>query len=560
MPAEAALSPWLEVLGRLHPLVLHFPIALLITAALLELLGGARRSPVFVRANLLCLAGGALGAALAAASGWYLAEFRSVSSAQQSALLWHRWGGVFVAGGSLLALGAGLLARNRTEGAALVSYRALLLAIGVATGLVAHLGGQLTWGEDWLGEPLGRAVQSLGAESEQTPDPALSAPPQAAPAPEPAAELTDLFLGAPEAVGGSSPAEASARALPAGAGAHLAAAAIPAGIDFAGEVLPLLSARCVECHGPNKVKGDLRLDALERILHAEPEYWVVIPGRPEESLLLERVRLPDGDPDRMPPKGERLTAAEVELLERWIAGLPTAPADPLGAQRGVPAGASGSAASAVQLLGASASALDAEDVSGSPVVVSAAATGAPGPGGAAALPPAEPELLELWRQRGARALELAEGDGALELSLARCGPAFERAWLADLPALAGQLVWLDLSGLPIEDGDLAHLAALERLEHLRLDGSRVGNGGLAHLAALPRLARLNLCSTAIDDAGLARFETGFPALRSLYLWNSAVGAQAAAALAAARPALNLGPVAEPEPPQAAPESAAPAGG
>ena len=557
MPAEAALSPWFEVLGRLHPLVLHFPIALLLTAALLELLGGARRSPVFVRANLLCLGFGALGAALAAASGWYLAEFRSVSPSQESALLWHRWGGLWVAGGSLLALLTGLLARNQTGGALLVAYRGLLLAVGVSTGLVAHLGGQLTWGEEWLSEPLGRAVR--GAEV-PPPAPAAPSPESATPQNDADGGLTELFLGAPSAAAAEQASISAPRAL-----ASPAPAAQPASagaLDFAAEVLPLLSARCIECHGPNKVKGDLRLDGLERILHAEPEYWVVIPGRPAESLLLERVRLPDGDPDRMPPKGERLTAAEVELLERWIAGLPSDAARPLGAGSAPASGAapaSGSDRDAVRLLGASASELQPADVAGNAVLVSGSAPSSPGAelsASSAPLPPADATALELWRQRGARALELAEGDGALELCLSRSGQAFERAWLADLPRLAPQLVWLDLSGLPIEDGDLVHLAGLVQLEQLRLDGSRVSSAGLEQLAALPRLRRLNLCSTQVDDSGLERFQSGFAALESLYLWNSSVGHEAAAALASSRPGLRLGPVADPAPSPAL-EAAAP---
>jgi mono/diheme cytochrome c family protein len=374
--------------------------------------------------------------------------------------------------------------------------------------------------------------------------------------------LTELFLGAPSA---AAPEEASSSAPRALASPAVAASpAEPGAIDFAAEIQPLLSARCVECHGPTKVKGDLRLDSLERILHAEPEYWVVIPGRPAESLLLERVRLPDGDRDRMPPKGERLTAAEVELLERWIAGLPSDAGRPLGAGSApAPAetGPSRSDRDAAELLGASASELEPADVAGSAVLVSEFApspAGADPSASAAPLPPADAAALELWRQRGARALELAEGDGALELCLSRTGQAFERAWLGDLSRLAPQLVWLDLSGLPIEDGDLVHLAALVQLEHLRLDGSRVSSAGLEHLAALPRLQRLNLCSTQVDDSGLARFRSGFAALESLYLWASSVGPEAAAALASARPGLRLGPVADPAQIPAAEPTAPPA--
>lgn len=94
-------------------------------------------------------------------------------------------------------------------------------------------------------------------------------------------------------------------------------------VDFNRDVRPILSDRCFRCHGPDAStrEADLRLDLREHALDA------IEPGAPDESELFLRVT--DSDVDfRMPPveaKMRAITAAEAEVLERWIAqGAPYA--------------------------------------------------------------------------------------------------------------------------------------------------------------------------------------------------------------------------------------------
>src|SRR5581483_8605676 len=88
---------------------------------------------------------------------------------------------------------------------------------------------------------------------------------------------------------------------------------------FDRDVQPVL-ARCVQCHGPSKPKAGLQLDSREGATAAlKSGHRAVVPGRPEESELLRRVAAADPDV-RMPPKGEALSAGQVEQLRRWIAG------------------------------------------------------------------------------------------------------------------------------------------------------------------------------------------------------------------------------------------------
>jgi uncharacterized membrane protein/mono/diheme cytochrome c family protein len=80
----------------------------------------------------------------------------------------------------------------------------------------------------------------------------------------------------------------------------------------------ILAHNCYKCHGPEKVKGDLRLDAKQMILKGGENGPVIIPGKAAESELIKRVKLPAGHEDVMPSKGKHLTEEEIAILSLWI--------------------------------------------------------------------------------------------------------------------------------------------------------------------------------------------------------------------------------------------------
>lgn len=86
-------------------------------------------------------------------------------------------------------------------------------------------------------------------------------------------------------------------------------------VDFAHEVMPLLKARCAECHSNGTYQGGFSIDDRQSIL----ESGMVDPEDPASSELLQRVRSKDTD-YQMPPEGDRLTVDQSAALERWIAG------------------------------------------------------------------------------------------------------------------------------------------------------------------------------------------------------------------------------------------------
>ena len=105
----------------------------------------------------------------------------------------------------------------------------------------------------------------------------------------------------------------------------LAASTAPvAAADFSKDVFPVLQRACFECHGPEKQKGDLRLDTRDGAAK-KPE--AIVAGKPHESDLIRRISLPRAHKDAMPKRGDLLKPAEIENIKSWIAAGAVWPAN-----------------------------------------------------------------------------------------------------------------------------------------------------------------------------------------------------------------------------------------
>ena len=85
---------------------------------------------------------------------------------------------------------------------------------------------------------------------------------------------------------------------------------------FESRIRPLLSRHCIGCHGPEKQEGGLRLDDKAGWSKGGDSGTAILPGKPNESLLIQAVRR-SGPVAAMPPKNP-LTSAEVRDLEQWV--------------------------------------------------------------------------------------------------------------------------------------------------------------------------------------------------------------------------------------------------
>jgi uncharacterized membrane protein len=136
----------MKIIGHLHPLLIHFPIALVIFAVIAEAAATLTRNDHWSAVAIRNARAGAVFALLAAVAGWRLA----LNGGGETSLLleWHRWLGTAGAG---VALAAALLTGvSHRSSRSTWLFRIALLAAGLLVAAAGHLGGVLVWGADFL--------------------------------------------------------------------------------------------------------------------------------------------------------------------------------------------------------------------------------------------------------------------------------------------------------------------------------------------------------------------------------------------------------------------------
>lgn len=140
---ENRLTSASDLLGRLHPIAAHFPIALLLVAALAELALMMRPGLGIEATTRFLVAGGAVGAVSSAILGWFAAGWRLLDRSEYLAL--HRWNGTSIAALSLLAWWLATRGKDR--------LRLRVVLVVIVAGLVAqgYLGGEMVFGPNHMG-------------------------------------------------------------------------------------------------------------------------------------------------------------------------------------------------------------------------------------------------------------------------------------------------------------------------------------------------------------------------------------------------------------------------
>jgi uncharacterized membrane protein len=244
--------------GRFHPLVLHFPIVLIILALLFEL--ARHYSLLKLGDNFLkvILIAAAVTTLVSVGAGFFL-----FASGEYSGELMERhfWLGAIT--GSAIFITVGFFYAYLRD---IRFYWAYFAALAITNGAVAytsHLGGSITHGKDYLTEHL----SVLGSE------------------------LADA----------KSKAEAEM-------------------LIYEDVIVPVFEAKCFSCHNLQKSKGGLLMNSYANLFKAgESGRPSMTPGNPEKSELYNRVHLPFDHKDHMPPEGKTpLTKDEVSILKFWI--------------------------------------------------------------------------------------------------------------------------------------------------------------------------------------------------------------------------------------------------
>src|SRR4051812_1455842 len=103
MVTLAISQAWLQTMGRAHVAVVHFPIALLMLAGIVESWRAARRKVGFSSFSLACMILGAVSAIVAAIFGWIHASFSTFGGQTASVMRAHQWLGIATAAIAVIA-------------------------------------------------------------------------------------------------------------------------------------------------------------------------------------------------------------------------------------------------------------------------------------------------------------------------------------------------------------------------------------------------------------------------------------------------------------------------
>src|SRR5690349_9615846 len=143
---------WLwKFLGRLHPMVVHFPLGLILFAAILELFTIGRFNSKLRPGIKVCLITGVVTSIISAAFGWLLASGEDYAG---NTLVIHQWMGIGTAVLGSVVLLLLMRLRKRQPSASVGIYRSALFLTAAGITLTGHFGASLTHGDEYLTEVL----------------------------------------------------------------------------------------------------------------------------------------------------------------------------------------------------------------------------------------------------------------------------------------------------------------------------------------------------------------------------------------------------------------------
>jgi mono/diheme cytochrome c family protein len=250
---------------------------------------------------------------------------------------------------------------------------------------------------------------------------------------------------------------------------------------------PIFDANCVVCHGAQKVKGGLRLDTYDRAMRGGEDGAVIIPGKPERSILWQRITLPPDQKKFMPSEGKPpLKPEQIAWIRAWI------------------------------LQGASP---ELKSLPGIYVREEETLPQVPDYSGKMT------EIAETARSAGVTLVPVSRnlGDGLI-LNTVDAGQKFGDAQLAGLVRFAPYIVEAELGRTSVTDGCFPTLAKFTHLRALHLEETAVTGAGLSSLTQLSQLSYLNLSGTQVTGAAIAPLNT-MKNLRHLYLYNTPAARQ-----------------------------------
>jgi len=416
-----AHSDWLQFLGRFHPALLHLPIGLIVLVPALEIAGA--KQPALREAAAWVLRA-ALALALPTLALGYMLAYGAGDTG--TTVTRHMWGAIALCIALMLCL---LVRPAWAAGVQRWTYPLLLTATLLTLIWTSHQGGSITHGGDYLTRYMPSHLRALF----------------------PSSRLEGV---SPDSF-------------------------------YASSIHPVLDAKCVVCHGAGTEKAGLRLDSYANLMRGGKDGAVIVPGKPEASLLLARVTLPPGDSHFMPAEGRTpLTSDEISWIRAWIH--------------------SGATLTATSIPG-----IVLEEVRAEP---------APQPVGDYSQ--LLPEIQRMKQGVGAKLVPVSTNpsDGLI-LRTVDVASTFGDTQLAEFQRFAPYIVEAELARTAITDGSFDTLQKFTHLRALHLEGTSITGSNLAKLNSLTQLTYLNLSGTKVNAQSIGPLKN-MPHLRHLYVFNT----------------------------------------
>jgi uncharacterized membrane protein/mono/diheme cytochrome c family protein len=431
-------------LGRLHVVVLHLPIGIVLVTLAVELLARRERFRALAELTSILWWAAAVTAVVTATLGLMHAQEGAVGAA----VTWHRAFGLTFAA----AVVAAAVLRQLRPGVYKFSHVPIAIALVVLVTLTGHYGGNITHGSDFLVEY----------------------------APEPLRRL-------------------------AGVEARRVIVIDPAKADaYLDVVQPVFDAHCTVCHNDSRKKGGLSLAGRARLMAGGRDGAVVVPGDANASELYRRVTLPADDEHAMPAEGKaKLSDRDKQLIEWWIkAG---APANVTVARLGgIPGGEAPAVAGQSNADRSQASITSSIPAATPESLARLAAIGFVIRPVAQDSPLLDVAFVKGQHIDAAQFESLLTiKDQVADLNLRAAG--LSDAQLRVIAQLS-HLEHLRIELNDITDAGVRELARLSTLRSLNLYGTKVTDASLETLMRMPSLRDVYLFETAVSDVALARVQ------------------------------------------------------
>jgi uncharacterized membrane protein len=479
-----------EFIGRLHPLIVHVPIGILLFAFAMMLWQRFRRVNM-VNAIDFALLSGAVSAVLACVAGWFLAQSGEYDT---DLVLKHQWTGITTA-----ILGFLSYFINNFRGI-LATLTAVVLTV------TGHYGGVLTHGEDYLFprkktpsvlKPLtADSLQNIGNQTIITKIDTLNK------------DINNTE--------------------------NLVQTIERKTFLYRDNIIPILEDKCYSCHSATKKKGSLRLDSEDFIKEGGKNGLVITAGNPENSPLFTALILPEDDDKHMPPKGKpQLTEQEIATIHFWIKN---------GASFTETVEIVKASSQNVAIPKVNIPKLIRKDTLKTTVLDSITTKNT-------VLQNAEsqilnnrvevipPSVLVHLKQQNISISTFGEGSNYVMANFVNVKN-YASILIDDLQNVKNQLVRLRLTNQPVSDADILKLSSFKNITRLNLEKTAITDRALNHLNNLPNLEYINLYGTNITDKGLSDLAK-CPNLKVVYLWQTKTTAAGIAALKKALPHIQI---------------------